>query len=146
MAKHVGAGQPAEWNARTHEPALNDPGNRRGVTEGSGWITSREEQAPTRAGWSVVLDVIGQRLAHLMRQWQDSLSTGLPSCDTQQSRPPVYVVNVQRYDLGSPEPEARQQKENRSVAASGGTCRLGSVQKPRELLRRKMWWEARMPW
>jgi hypothetical protein len=56
---------------------------------------------------SIVLNVISQRVPDFVRQWQGSLSVGLPDPHPQQSRPPVYVVNLQRYDLGSPESEAR---------------------------------------
>jgi hypothetical protein len=91
-----------------------------------------------------MLDVISQRLADVMRQWQDPLSARLPASHTQQSEPPVYVVYLQRHDLGSPEPKSRQQKENREVATWGFASGLNAIQELRELVRRKMRWKTCM--
>jgi hypothetical protein len=110
----------------------------------SAGVNAKRLHAPARIGWSVVLEIVRQRLSDFLRQWQDPLSARLPGRDTQQSRPPIDIVDFKRYDLGSSEPEMRQQKQDSPVTACRYTCRLGTLQQLCELARREMRREARM--
>ena len=94
---------------------------------------------------AAVPEILGQRGAHLLGQWQHSLAAALPGPQAELPRIPIQVVKFEGGDLAGSQAQTGQQREDRTVAIGRRTGRVRTLQQPRELLRGEARRQAGMP-
>jgi hypothetical protein len=95
--------------------ALHDLGDRRGFAEGLHRSSEGEEHPAVPVAWAAALEILSQCCADLLGHGQHPLAAAFAGPQTDLSRTPVQVAELEGDDLARTQAEARQQQQDRTV-------------------------------
>ena len=122
-------------NASTLEPMVNDRSNATGPSKTADGGFDAQKYTPTGALWPSTPQIRGDRFANFRRQRQLATLAAL-AADTQLSRVPVYVIELERCHFTGTQAKACEQEQDGVIATPRRGAPVDAGQQLADLVRR----------
>src|ERR1044071_6563905 len=113
-------------NASTLEPMVNDRSNATGPSKTADGGFDAQKYAPTGALWPSTPQIRGDRFANFRRQRQLATLSALAT-DTQLSRAPVNVIELERRHFAGTQAQACEQEQDGVIATPRGGAPIDEI-------------------